>query len=370
MLARLNGTQKVLANNPTESLMRLKNQLIEEYSSILLQEEEFWALKSRINVAAIGDRNTYYFHVNTIVRRQRNKIRCLKDGMGEWIVEEEAVNEHILNRFRKLYSMELEMSYRVSPVSKFSGSFLSEEDRNWMEREVSIEDVKVGLRVLKPFRAPGPNGLHAGFYQHFRFEVGKSVCKEVKATFKDGLVPDHLNETLVTLISKCKSPESLNNYRPISLCNSVYKIVSKILVERIRPYLNKLVSPFQTAFVPERKGLDNVLVAQEFFYALDKKKGKEGYMAIKVDLEKAYDRMEWCFIHKVLHAYHFPQSLIRVIMSYVTSTKVSILCNGGKLEAFNPSRGLRQGDLLSPYIFILCLEYLGHLIKKKCMEGV
>ena len=174
----------------------------------------------------------------------------------------------------------------------------------------------------------------------------------------------------MTLILKCKSLESLNNYRPISLCNSVYKIVSKILVERIRPYLNKLVSPFQTAFVPERKGLDNVLVAQEFFYALDKKKGKEGYMAIKVDLEKPYDRMEWCFIRKVLHAYHFPQSLIRVIMSYVTSTKVSILCNGGKLEAFNPLRGLRQGDPLSPYIFILCMEYLGHLIKKKCMEGV
>ena len=208
------------------------------------------------------------------------------------------------------------------------------------------------------------------FISIFGLKWGKSVCEEVKAIFKDGLVPNHLNETLVTLIPKCKSPESLNNYRPISLCNSVYKIVSKILVERIRPYLNKLVSPFQTAFVLRRKGLDNVLVAQELFYALDKKKGKEGYMTIKVDLEKAYDRMEWCFIHKVLHAYHFPQSLIRVIMSCVTSTKVSILFNGGKLEAFNPSRGLQQGDPLLPYIFILCMEYLGHLIEKKCMEGV
>ena len=122
--------------------------------------------------------------------------------------------------------------------------------------------------------------------------------------------------------------------------------------------------------MPGRKGLDNVLVAQELFYALDKKKGKEGYMAIKVDLEKAYDRMEWCFIHKVLQAYHFPQSLIRVIMSCVTSTRVCILFSGGKLEAFNPLRGLRQGDPLSPYIFILCMEYLGHLIEKKCIKGV
>ena len=92
--------------------------------------------------------------------------------------------------------------------------------------------------------------------------------------------------------------------------------------------------------MPERKGIDNVLVAQELFYALDRKKGKEGYMAINVDLEKAYDRLEWCFIHKVLQAYHFPQNIIKVIMSCVNSTKISILFNGGALEAFNPSRGL------------------------------
>ena len=290
--------------------------------------------------------------------------------MGEWIVEEEAVKEHILNGFKKLYSTGLEMSHNFSPVSKFAGNFLSEEERNWMGREVSDEDVRIGLWALKPFKVPGPDDLHAGFYQHFWHEVGKSVCEEVKVVFKDGLVPDQLNDTLVTLIPKCKNPESLNNYRLISLCNSVYKIVSKILVERIRPYLNKLVSPFQTTFVPGRKGLDNILVAQELFYALDKKKGKEGYMAIKVDLEKAYDRMEWCFLHKVLQAYHFPQNFIRVIMSCVTSTTVSILFNGGKLEAFNPSQVLRQRDPLSPYLFILCMEYLGHLIEKKCMEGV
>ena len=122
--------------------------------------------------------------------------------------------------------------------------------------------------------------------------------------------------------------------------------------------------------MPGRKGIDNVLVAQELFYALDRKKGKEGYMAIKVDLEKAYDRLEWCFIHKVLQAYHFPQNIIKVIMSCVNSTKISILFSGGALEAFNPSRGLRQGDPISPYLFILCMEYLGHLIDKKCMEGV
>ena len=145
-------------------------------------------------------------------------------------------------------------------------------------------------RVL--FRSPGPDGLHAGFYQHFLGDVGYSVCNEVLDIFKYGKVLEYLNETLITLIPKCQSPESLNNYRPISLCNLIYKVVSKIIVNRIRPHIGKLVAPIQTAFVPGRKDIDNVLLAQELFYALDRKKGKDEYMAIKVDLEKAYDRLE------------------------------------------------------------------------------
>ena len=111
------------------------------------------------------------------------------------------MQEHILNGFKKLYSTSLEMSHRFSLVSEFSRSFLSKEETNWMGREVSNEDVRNGLWALKPFKAPGLNGLHAGFYQYFWHDVGKSVCEEVKAIFKDGLVPDHLNDTLVTLIS-------------------------------------------------------------------------------------------------------------------------------------------------------------------------
>lgn len=131
------------------------------------------------------------------------------------------------------------------------------------------------------------------------------MCTESKNIFASGSMPEYLNRTLISLIRKCQYPETLGNYRPISLCNSVYKIVTKIIMERIRPLLKKLVSPVQAAFVPERRGLDNILIAQELIHSIDNKKGNEGHMAIKVDLEKAYDRLEWNFIHKVLKAYHF-----------------------------------------------------------------
>ena len=183
VLNRLSGTQRALANNPSESLLRLEKCLIEEYSSILLQEEEYWALKSRINAAAFEDRNTSYFHMSTIVRRQRNKISCLKNSVGEWMDNEEVVKKHILVGFEKLYSTKMCMSSRRSPISKFACCFLTKEERDWIGRDVTEEEVKDGLWSLRPFKASGPDGLHARFYQQFWGDVGNSVCKEVLDIF-------------------------------------------------------------------------------------------------------------------------------------------------------------------------------------------
>ena len=146
------------------------------------------------------------------------------------------------------------------------------------------------------FKAPGPDGLHAGFFQRFWLTVGSSVISEVKKVFAERRVPEYLNTTLIALIPNIQGPETLGNYRPISLCNTMYKIVSKIIVARLRPYLDKLISPCQSAFVPSRKGIDNAIIAQEVIHSLSKKKGKVGYMALKIDLEKAYDKLEWSFI--------------------------------------------------------------------------
>ena len=117
--------------------------------------------------------------------------------------------------------------------------------------------------------------------------MGELVKEEVKNIFCSGRVPNYLNNTLITLIPKCKSPESLNHYQPIGLFNSVYKVVTKIIVGCIKPLLAGLVSPFQIAFVPKRKGVDNAIIVQELIHSMSKKKGKEWVMAIKIDLEKA-----------------------------------------------------------------------------------
>ena len=244
VLARLGGVQKAIANNPSESLLRLEKQLIEEHALIMLQEEEFWALKSRLNVATFGDCNTSFFHITTVVRRQRNKIRSLVNGVGECIQDEKGIRELIQSGFIKLYSSKLNVVFLKSPNTEFSCCVLSEEDRCCLERVVDDEEIRDALWAFKPFKAPGRDGLHAGFFQHFWHDVKDSICDEVKKAFELGVISEYMNKTLITLIPKCQFPESLANYRPISLCNSVYKIIiSKILVARIRPLLRNLISP-------------------------------------------------------------------------------------------------------------------------------
>lgn len=122
--------------------------------------------------------------------------------------------------------------------------------------------------------------------------MGDLVKREVKEIFTNQKVPEYLNQTLIALLPKQIGPELVSHYRPISLCNTIYKIVSKILVLRLKPLLPSLILPMQLAFLAGRRGSDNVIIAQEFIYSLQNRGGKDGFMVVKIDLKKAYDRLE------------------------------------------------------------------------------
>ena len=189
--------------------------------------------------------------------------------------------------------------------------------------------------------------------------MGSSVSDEVKRVFAERRVPEYLNKTHITLIPKIQSPKTLGNYRPISLCNTIYKIVTKIIVARLRPFLDKLISPLQIGFVPGKRDINNAIIAQEVIHSISKKRGKVGYMVLKIDLEKAYDKLEWSFIRDILFRVNLPLDLIEVIMSCVSMVSTSIMVNGEALDLIYPSRVIRQGDPLFLYLFILCMDFLG-----------
>ena len=194
--------------------------------------------------------------------------------------------------------------------------------------------------------------------------IYNDVIKAVISFFTVSSMPKEVKSSLIVLIPKLTNPSSVNHYRPISLCNVVYKIISKLLVKKLRPpLLDKLVSPSQSAFIPNRWIAENQIIVQEIVHSFKTRKTKPGLMAIKLDLQKAYDRVNWSFLKAVLLHFGFNETFTGWLMTCVSSVSFEVIVNGRKSECFKLSRELRQGDPLSPYLFILGQEVLSRLIE-------
>ena len=195
-MTRLNGIQKAMVVHPSAFLLNLENDLLRDLDTVLNQEEEIWALKSRVSWMIQGDRNTAFYHVSTLVRRKRNKILAIKNAVGDWIQQEEVVKDFVKNGYSEIYTTSFSSVSALPPMISSWQVRLSEEEICSISGEVSDEEIKAALCSLKAFKAPGPNGLHAGFFQRFWLTVGSSVINEVKKSLLKG----EFRITLILLI--------------------------------------------------------------------------------------------------------------------------------------------------------------------------
>ncbi|XP_048622814.1 uncharacterized protein LOC125591926 [Brassica napus] len=181
-------------------------------------------------------------------------------------------------------------------------------------------EVKLALFAMHPEKAPGPDGMTALFYQKFWDIVKEDLTLMVNKFLVEGTVVNGLNDTNICLIPKMTKPNNMAQFRPISLCNVSYKIISKVLCQRLKKVLPGLISETQSAFVAGRQISDNIMIAQKMFHALrTKPSGRSKRMAIKTDMSKAYDRMEWSFIEAVMRKMGFSEIWITWIMRCITS---------------------------------------------------
>jgi hypothetical protein len=195
---------------------------------------------------------------------------------------------------------------------------------------------------MHPLKSLGPDGFSACFYQRTWTTIREEVCRAVLDYLNHDCFENSINETYIVLIPKKKNPSRITEYWPISLCNVLYKLIAKVLANRLKQVLEKIISPNQSAFVPGRLITDNVLVAFEALHTMDTKmKGRQGYMAMKLDMSKAYDRVKWVFLEAVMRKLGFAERWVALLMKCVKTVSHSILINSQPHGRIIPSRGIR-----------------------------
>ncbi|CAL1406862.1 unnamed protein product [Linum trigynum] len=362
LLSRIHEIQKKIANDFSPGLFKLQSKLEKELDDVLEQGELIWFQRSREQWVRFGERNTAYFHQQAIIRRRRNRIASLKNDNGEWVSDPQELAAMVFDFFALLYLQD-DQEYSDN-MPKHAFPRLSQDDFRQLLLPFTGADIFKAIQDMKPFQAPSPDGFQAIFYQRSWQVVGKALIDLALSFFSTGVLPEEEVESTVVLIPKVDHPEMVSQLRPISLNNVCLKAIIKVITNRLKPIMKKLVSPRQSSFIPGRQTTDNIIVLQEVLHTLRKRKGKKGGIVLKIDLEKAYDRLRWDFLRDTLKEIGLPSSWISFIMFCVEHNRMRLLWNGELSGPIIPTRGVRQGDPLSPYLFLLCMERLSRRIEQ------
>lgn len=324
----------------------------EEREAILKQ-------KSRSQWLKDGDNKTNFFHSSVKRRRWKNNVQGVR-FMDEWITDPNSIKEIFAEHFEQRFKQNNTAGcFKIDglQVKKINPKLAGDLETSFQENEI-----KAALVNIDPGKAPGPDAFNGFYIRKFWDILKKDILDFHSVFFEEGLLPRGINSSFLTLIPKTTSPKKVHDYRPISLINCTMKILLKLLAKRLQPILPSLVSDIQFAFIKGRQITDCILIDNEITHSIQRNKTQG--VILKVDFKNAFDSVRWDFLLQVLANQGFEYKWRNWILGIISSTRISVLINGSPTKEFEMSKGLRQGDPLSPLLYILVSEILHVLIQK------
>lgn len=366
-MEELQEIQCELLVTPSDALFRREFVARKKWRFLDAALQIFYKTKSRIRWLKDGDSNTKFFFKAVLAHQARNAIRYLMDGNGIKITNKAQIKDMVVSYFQHLLGS---LSLDVSPPSVTDlqalmtyrcpfALFVS------LTAIPSEDEIRLTVMSMPKSKAPGPDGFPAEFLWEAWSVVGNDVLAAVKEFFVGGRMLQKFNATAITLIPKIVGADTLNQFRPISLCSTIYKVIARLLKRKIKLFIDEVVQRNQVGFMEGRLLCENVLLASELVTDFHVE-GRISRGCLKIDLAKAYDNLSWEFVLNLLKAIDLPVKLIEWIRECISTTSFSVVVNGELHGFFKGKKGLRQGDPISSLLFVLAMDVLSKMLD----EGV
>ncbi|GJR93502.1 RNA-directed DNA polymerase, eukaryota [Tanacetum coccineum] len=359
---KLQALKKLDQGGVNDDILLTRMNLMKQLHDIKSSDSCDFLQKAKIQWAIEGDENSKFFH--GIINRKRANL-AIKGVMvdGEWVDEPSRVKDEFSSHFATRFQLPRGNRSRINFL--FPNRLSSDQAAN-LEMSISTEEIRNAVWACGENKSPGPDGFTFEFFRKFWGIIGPDFCLAVKWFFDHNSFSKGCNSAFIALIPKVLDPKFVSDYRPISLIGCLYKVVTKILAIRLSSVLDNLISEVQTAFLSNRQILDGPFIINELLSWCKHK--KQQAMIFKVDFAKAYDSIRWDFLDDVLHSFGFGLKWRSWILGSLSSGRASILVNGSPTSEFQFHCGLKQGDPLAPYLFILVMESL-HLSFSRVVDA-
>lgn len=338
-----------------------------ELSYIYKAEEQYWSTRAKENWLALGDANTAFFHKVATSKKRKQQITQLEVD-GQQTQNPEVIQEHIFSFYSKLFNKEEEAVGGLLPEVWEPQEKATLEENDSLIAPFSEIEVKTALDQMQGDKAPGPDGFPTLFYQKFWDIVGSDVMTLFHSFYEGRLDISLLNRGMVCLILKKGDANFIKDYRPISLLNCVYKLITKVLTTRLEKFIQRLIGQTKNAFLKGRFFLDGVVAAQEVLLFTHATKAKGVFL--KLDFEKAFDRLDWSFLLNTFKDRGFSQKWVGWVQQLLQGGRVCINVNGTLTESFECTRGVGQGDPFSPLLFVFAVEGLSKILNRGVQAGL